>query len=152
MGTRRLAAVVAVLAALLAGCAARSDDAPAPGGSLPTPSTPGDRSGGPTAGPPGSPGPGRPVPSRLPPIPATPVPPSPTGDLTLTGTVVEGVEANCLLLDSPAGSYLLLAQPGVDRSLFRVGARITVRGRVGADIMTTCQQGTPFMVVEVRPA
>jgi hypothetical protein len=145
------AVLVAGLVAALAGCAngaGDTRDAHASGGSLPTSSTSGDPSG--TAVPTGSSGPGRPSPTRLPPVPVTP-PPSPAGDLTLTGSVVEGVESNCLLLESPGGAYLLLTEPGVDRSLIRPGARITVRGRIDEGIMTTCQQGIPFMVAEVGP-
>jgi hypothetical protein len=71
-------------------------------------------------------------PSSLP----SPTEPSPT---TLTGTVTAGVEANCLLLDG----YLLI---GGDPAVVRAGARVIVHGRVDRDLMTTCQQGTPFVV------
>jgi hypothetical protein len=63
---------------------------------------------------------------------------------TLTGTVVAGVEANCLLLNQ----YLLV---GGDRSKLRAGAKVTVTGRARPDLMTTCQQGTPFQVEAVQP-
>jgi hypothetical protein len=65
--------------------------------------------------------------------------------MTLTGTVTTGVEANCLLLDG----YLLVGGP---REQLRGGARVTVTGRVRADLMTTCQQGTPFLVESAQPA
>lgn len=64
---------------------------------------------------------------------------------TLTGTVTAGVEPGCLLLDG----YLLV---GGDPGVIRAGARITVTGRVVADLMTTCQQGTPFVVRSAEPA
>ncbi|MFY1634088.1 hypothetical protein ACN27F_12540 [Solwaraspora sp. WMMB335] len=65
--------------------------------------------------------------------------------MTLTGTVVAGVEHNCFLLDG----YLLV---GGARDLVRPGARLSVTGHVQADLMTTCQQGIPFMVQRVEPA
>jgi hypothetical protein len=64
---------------------------------------------------------------------------------TLTGVVAEGVEAGCLLIDN----YLLV---GGDRDIVRAGARITVRGRVDRTLLTTCQQGTPFVVSSAQPA
>ena len=63
---------------------------------------------------------------------------------TLTGTVAAGVERGCLLLDD----FLLV---GGDRTVIRAGARITVTGRVVPDLVTTCQQGTPFVVTSARP-
>lgn len=65
--------------------------------------------------------------------------------MTLTGQVVEGVEAGCRLLNN----YLLLPGPGINRDSFAPGATVTVRGRVEEGMMTTCQQGTPFVVSEV---
>jgi hypothetical protein len=53
--------------------------------------------------------------------------------------VTAGVEANCLLIDG----YLLI---GGDPAVVREGARVTVHGRVDRDLMTTCQQGIPFVV------
>ena len=37
----------------------------------------------------------------------------------------------------------------VSRDDLRVGATLTVRGRVQGDMMSTCQQGTPFEVIEI---
>ncbi|MEV7232283.1 hypothetical protein AB0M79_35580 [Polymorphospora sp. NPDC051019] len=68
----------------------------------------------------------------------------PPGLMTLTGTVTAGVEPNCFLLD---GYLLVGGTPTV-----RAGARVTVTGRVQADMMTTCQQGTPFVVEAAEPA
>ncbi|MFV2009651.1 MULTISPECIES: hypothetical protein [unclassified Micromonospora] len=65
--------------------------------------------------------------------------------MTLTGAVEAGVEHDCYLLDG----YLLV---GGSRDLIRPGARLSVTGHVQADLMTTCQQGTPFMVQRVEPA
>ena len=44
-----------------------------------------------------------------------------------------------MLLDG----YLLLGGP---RDVLTAGARVTVTGRVETGMMTTCQQGTPFVV------
>ncbi|WBB64973.1 hypothetical protein [Micromonospora sp. WMMD812] len=97
--------------------------------SSPTPSTP---PSGPTVGPSGSPtGAGTPTPSP------------PAGGRSLTGIVTSGVEPGCLLLDG----YLLIGGP---RDVLAVGARVTVSGRVVPDMMTTCQQGTPFVVESAR--
>ena len=62
---------------------------------------------------------------------------------------MDGVEEGCLLLSTPDGDYLLL---GADPSVVTAGARVTVRGRADPSVMTTCQQGTPFMVVSAEPA
>jgi hypothetical protein len=67
------------------------------------------------------------------------------GSMTLTGTVTAGVEHNCLLL----GGYLLI---GADPAVVRAGAQVTVTGRVVPDLVTTCQQGTPFVVTSATTA
>jgi hypothetical protein len=67
------------------------------------------------------------------------------GGATITGTVTSGVEPGCLLL----GEYLLVGGP---RDMIRSGAKLTVTGRVQPDLMTTCQQGTPFLVDSVKAA
>ncbi|GIF46018.1 hypothetical protein DFJ67_5450 [Asanoa ferruginea] len=64
---------------------------------------------------------------------------------TLTGTVTTGVESRCLLING----FLLI---GGDRSVLRPGARVTVTGRVDRSVVTTCQQGTPFVVTSAAPA
>ncbi|MEV4811239.1 hypothetical protein [Micromonospora avicenniae] len=102
-----------------------------------------------------------PTPSTSPTGPATPTPPNvstpprgttkpggptlppPVAGTELTGTIVAGVEPNCLLLDG----YLLIGGP---RDVLAVGARVTVTGRVQRGMMTTCQQGTPFVVEAAR--
>lgn len=77
---------------------------------------------------------------------------SPAPETTITGQVVEGVEAGCLLLATSAGEYLLVIPPHIGRSAVRAGARLVVRGRVEPDLVSYCQQGTPFVVSEVRAA
>jgi hypothetical protein len=71
--------------------------------------------------------------------------------VTLTGQVVAGVEGGCKLLSSGGTNYLLLPSGSVTDADIPVGAKVTVRGRPQPDMMTTCQQGTPFMVTEVLP-
>jgi hypothetical protein len=62
--------------------------------------------------------------------------------------VVEGVEVGCILLDTGDGEpYLLL---GGDRSLIGSGRRLEVVGTPQPDLMTTCQQGIPFVVTQAR--
>lgn len=65
------------------------------------------------------------------------------------GTVQAGVEPGCLVLDTGEQSYLLV---GGDQATLRAGERVVVRGLPKPDLMTTCQQGTPLEVQEVRPA
>jgi hypothetical protein len=65
--------------------------------------------------------------------------------ITVTGTVTAGVEPGCLLL----GTYLLVGGP---TDVVREGARVTVTGRVEAELATTCQQGVPLRVEDARPA
>lgn len=111
--------------------------------------------GDPSAGDPASPGepvgPGGPVSPGKPPKAAATKPPEgpdPSGRsaaITLTGTVTAGVEPNCLLLDG----YLLIGGP---RDVIKPGARVSVVGRAEPDLMTTCQQGTPFRVENARVA
>ncbi|WP_412541957.1 hypothetical protein R8Z50_05285 [Longispora sp. K20-0274] len=78
-----------------------------------------------------------------------PTNPPAKGEMTVTGTVEDGVEQGCTVLRTPVGVFLLL---GGDRTLIGEGNRVTVRGRAEPDLLTTCQQGTPFHVLEVRAA
>ena len=112
-----------LLAGLLAACAGSDgDDAGAGQGATTAPTT---------------------SPTTTGPVPTTgPAPPA--GEVTVTGTVSEGVEPGCLLLDG----YLLV---GGDRDQLRPGARVAVTGRVDRDLLSTCQQGVP-LVVAGRPS
>ena len=135
----QIAALGAVACLALGAC---GQDGPTDGPG-PSPSI----SGGPSlSNPPSPPDPLSPSPpvarSRPPRTPG----PSRSGEVrTLTGTVAAGVEPNCVLLDT----FLLVGGP---RDVLRPGARVTVTGRVQPDLMTTCQQGTPFVVETGRPA
>lgn len=70
------------------------------------------------------------------------------GQMTIRGQVQEGVEPGCMLLKSDNGtSYLLV---GGDRAVISAGGRLEVVGQPQPGLMTTCQQGTPFEVAELR--
>jgi hypothetical protein len=74
------------------------------------------------------------------------VPPSgkPGATVTLTGTVTAGVESGCHLLTSGGTTYVLVGGPVTD------GQRVRIEGTVEKDLMTTCQQGTPFRITRVE--
>ena len=139
----RAGLVVGVLVAgLIAGCASGAGTpsgsaSPEVSGMSPTP-TPSPSLPGPV---PGSSGPSfTPKPTR----PGTPFP----GSTTVRGPVSEGVEAGCMILTAEDGKiYLLL---GGDRSVIARGGRIEATGRPQPGLMTTCQQGIPFTVTQVR--
>ena len=89
-------------------------------------------------------------------MPSSPFSPKPTpstkatqGETSITGVVEEGVERGCIVLRAGDQVYQLIgsADPRITP-----GARLRVRGRPNPNLMTTCQQGTPFQVVEVQPA
>jgi hypothetical protein len=79
----------------------------------------------------------------------TTIKPPAAGQIIVTGTVVEGVEGGCLLLEGGGTSYLLV---GGDRSQLRSGARVAVTGRVDRGLLSTCQQGEPLVVSAIKPA
>jgi hypothetical protein len=116
-----------LVALALAGCA-NGDSAGAPGSSVPPASSaPATASEAPTE------------------ESATVKPPA-GGTQTLTGTIAAGVEPNCLLLDK----HLLIINDPAQRAEAQPGASVTVTGRVEQGMMTTCQQGTPFIVTTLR--
>jgi hypothetical protein len=73
--------------------------------------------------------------------------PLPSGMIEVTGVVELGVEQGCRLLRTATELYQLMGS--VD-PLLAPGSRVTVRGTPRSDIATTCQQGTPLQVVQVR--
>jgi hypothetical protein len=102
----------------------------------------------------GAAGPGATTAPTTPPTAATPpttgTPATrPAGRVTVTGTVTEGVEPGCLLLDAGGGPYLLV---GGDRAKLSPGRRVVVSGRVDRDLLSTCQQGEPLVVASIEPA
>ena len=66
----------------------------------------------------------------------------------LTGTVEAGVEPGCLLLEASGVLHQLV---GATQAL-APGQRVTVQGRPDPTLLTTCQQGTPFVVSSAAPA
>ena len=131
----------AIAAALLAGCAGTGSDTATPGGSM---------SSSPSASP-SEPVPPSPSPSPSSTLRSTGGASAAADEVTLTGVLQEGVEAGCTLLRTGDGLYLLL---GGDRSKMQgsTSSRVTVVGKPATGVMTTCQQGTPFQVREMRPA
>ena len=72
------------------------------------------------------------------------------GPVTVVGTVAEGVEPGCLLLQAePGGSFLLV---GGERAELRPGRRVAVTGRVDRSLLSTCQQGEPLVVASITAA
>ena len=147
MGSRLSIPFAALLGAvlaggLLAGCAGgrNSGASSTPGGSVPASQSP---SSGPETSPETSPA--QPPPGLT----KSPVRPTPTGEMTLTGTVEEGVELNCLIMRAQGKIYQLM---GGDRNVVKAGATVWVRGRVNKGVVSYCQQGEPFQVLEARPA
>lgn len=72
--------------------------------------------------------------------------PPAAGAQTLTGTIAAGVEPNCLLLEN----HLLIINDPALRASAKAGATVTVTGTVAEGMMSTCQQGTPFLVTALR--
>jgi len=144
MGKRRCAIVALSLlltAQIVAGCG-QGRNASQPGGNVsasPSDSPDLPSTGGITPSPSGQPKPTSSYSASKGPVP---------GEITVRGQVAEGVEAGCLLLNTDDGrSFLLL---GGDRGLIGSGGRLEVVGQPQPDLMTTCQQGTPFQVSQVR--
>ncbi|SCE73705.1 hypothetical protein [Micromonospora mirobrigensis] len=138
MRTARTAFTALIVSVALAACAGPGEETAGPGPTGATPVT------------------SEPSPSPTPSDPQMPVDPLPTrkggpskppgpGATTLTGTIQAGVEPNCLLLD---GNLLI----GGPRDVLKPGTRVVVTGKSQPDMMTTCQQGTPFVVESARPA
>ena len=69
--------------------------------------------------------------------------------IVVTGVVEVGVENGCTVFRTDTGLYQLM---GSADPLIQPGARLTIVGRPRSDVATTCQQGTPMTVLEVRAA
>ena len=74
------------------------------------------------------------------------------GAETLTGTIEAGVEPNCKLIRDDAGNHVLFFDDQTLKAQATVGKKVTVTGHSKPGMMTTCQQGTPFIVTAVSPA
>ncbi|NBE81401.1 hypothetical protein [Micromonospora rubida] len=137
MKTPRMALAALVVCAALSACGGQGagDGTPPSGGSPVTDAT----SAGPTD--PADPTAAVPPPhTKTPPGPS--LPPGPGAD-TLTGTVEAGVEPGCRLL----GGHQLVGGPA---DVLTPGTKVTVTGQAKPDMMTTCQQGIPFVVESAR--
>ncbi|MET8549980.1 hypothetical protein ABZ356_05120 [Micromonospora zamorensis] len=146
MRTFRLAVPVLAVCVALSACGSQDT-----GGGTPSPTPTGAQpvTSQPTPDPTALPSTVDPTPPAGPKTPKPPKPGGPStppgvGATTLTGTVQGGVEPNCVLLDG----YLLVGGP---RDVLTPGARVEVTGRAEPGMMTTCQQGTPFVVTAARP-
>jgi len=91
------------------------------------------------------------APVSIPASPASNGEPTASGTQTISGTVAEGVEPNCLVLKDSSGSHVLFFNDPALRSAAKVGARVTLVGSPEPRMMTTCQQGVPFVVSTVEP-
>jgi len=63
---------------------------------------------------------------------------------------VAGVEPNCLLVQDAKGSHLLVFDDKALRAETPVGAKVTLTGTSKPNMMSTCQQGVPFIVTSVK--
>lgn len=66
--------------------------------------------------------------------------------MTLTGTVSDGVEAGCRVIQSDQGTFVLVGPVAVP------DGRVTVTGSPVDNVMTTCQQGQVFEVLSASRA
>lgn len=80
---------------------------------------------------------------------ATPSSSAPSSEV-ITGTVAAGVEPHCLVLRDAAGAHSLYFHDESLRSSVTAGAKVTLTGHPEPGMMTTCQQGEPFVVTAVR--
>jgi len=67
----------------------------------------------------------------------------------LTGTITAGVESNCFVLTDDSGA-VVANLIGVDKASAPLGTKVVVSGKFEPDLMTTCQQGTPFAVAVIE--
>lgn len=154
MGVRRRVLVVPVLAALVAlpaGCADGGPAASGPSSDPGTGTTEPSGSTGPSDGtspsdgtdPSGGTGSSGSAPAPKSPPPAGEEPPA--AEVALTGTTVAGVESGCTLLVAGGTAHLLVGLPAP----VEPGVELTVRGAPDPELVTTCQEGEPFVVTEV---
>jgi hypothetical protein len=65
---------------------------------------------------------------------------------TIRGTIQPGVESGCLILSTDEGVFQLVGAPTAG---LKAGMTVEVSGTPDDTIVTTCQQGTPFVVVKM---
>lgn len=76
--------------------------------------------------------------------------PKPGSATTISGTVEAGVETGCLVLEYDGTLYGIYGN--FDSAIVYAGAQVTLQGKVDSGMMTTCQQGTPFVVEDAQTA
>ena len=141
MRTRRFAALSLVVLAL-AGCAnnggSTASSSPSGAPSLSSPS--GDPSVSSSSG----------VPSHSSPsgVPSLSTPAASRSE-TISGTVSAGVEPHCLILQDAKGSHMLVFDDPALKTSAPAGSKVTLVGHSEPTMMTTCQQGVPFIVTSV---
>ncbi|GAA2130113.1 hypothetical protein [Glycomyces algeriensis] len=74
----------------------------------------------------------------------------PGSSMTISGTIEAGVESGCLVLEFEGTVYGIFGN--FDASVVYAGATVTLQGNVDDGMMSTCQQGTPFVVEDARPS
>ena len=90
------------------------------------------------------------APSTTAPAPSTYEMPRDQVKVRATGTVQQGVEPGCLILDTGKGQrYVLLSK---DTSKLKPGAKVDVVGVRTPGQISYCQQGQPLEVLAVRAA
>jgi hypothetical protein len=94
------------------------------------------------------------APETMPTAPTTPTsttaPGAPgKGQITATGTLRDGVEPGCVLLQSEQGTVYLLV--GGDRGKLTAGGRVQVTGVLSPDLLSICQEGQPLLVRSIKP-
>ncbi|QSB04482.1 hypothetical protein [Natronoglycomyces albus] len=67
-----------------------------------------------------------------------------TGATTISGTIEAGVEHGCLVMTAEDGVVYGLF--GGDEAVMQAGNDVTLHGEVDENVMSFCQQGTPFVV------
>ncbi|MCX4474350.1 hypothetical protein OOK41_29260 [Micromonospora sp. NBC_01655] len=145
MKTPRMALAALVVCAALSACGGQGagDGTPAPSPSGGSPVTDATSTGPADPADPTAAVPSPPVPTKTPGH-GPSLPPGP-GAATLTGTVEAGVEPGCRLLDG----HQLVGGPA---DVLTPGTKVTVTGQAKPDMITTCQQGIPFVVESARRA
>ena len=76
--------------------------------------------------------------------------PGVNAETTISGTVESGVETGCLVLTYEGTVYGIYGD--YDSSIVYAGAEVTLHGHLEPDMMSFCQQGTPFVVEEDESA
>jgi hypothetical protein len=94
------------------------------------------------------------APETPPTAPTTPTSTTATGapgksQITATGTLRDGVEPGCVLLQSEQGTVYLLV--GGDRGKLTAGGRVQVTGVLSPDLLSICQEGQPLLVSSIKP-